>query len=93
LEAGTFPHYKIDFNYLATALAKSEFKKTEAARGILKNDKLNADRYETDFIINEYLSGKLNEIAQRQIPRDGKAFMNEKDLEFITRENAVKLLN
>lgn len=91
LEDGTFPHYKTDHNYLATALAKREIKKREAASGILKNDKLNAERYETDYIINEHLSGKLHEIANRQIPRPG-SFMDEKELEFITRANAVNLL-
>lgn len=92
LEDGTFPHYKAVKNYLATALAKREIKKRDAARGILNNDKLNADRFETDYIINEHLSGKLHEIASRQIARVG-SFMDEKELEFITRENAVNSLN
>lgn len=92
LEDGTFPHFKTDKNYLATALAKSEFKKRDTAKGILNNDKLNADRFETDYIINEHFSGSLNAIASRQIPREG-SFMDEKELEFITRQDAVNLLN
>ncbi|TDQ79084.1 ABC-three component system protein [Sphingobacterium yanglingense] len=92
LEDDTFPHYKTEKNFLATALAKREIKKGEAAIGILTNDKLNVERYETDYIINEHLSGKLCEIANKQIPRTG-TFMDEKELEFITREDAVNKLN
>ncbi|WP_126248003.1 ABC-three component system protein [Chitinophaga rhizosphaerae] len=92
LEDENFPHYKTNYNYLATALAKPEFYKGDAARGILKNDKLNIERYETDFIINEHITGKIHDIARKQIARTG-SFMDEKEIEFITRDNVVNLLN
>ena len=92
LEADGYPHYKAGLNYLLTALQHIEVDKRKITRLILANERLNTARYETDFIINEHLSGKLSENAPKVIRRDS-GFMAEKDLEFITCVDAVNTLN
>jgi hypothetical protein len=92
LEDGAFPHYKAGLNYLLTALQHTPVECMGVSEKILKNTKLNTTRYETDFIINEQLTGKLSEHARKVIERNGR-FIDEKEIEFITREEAVKTLN
>jgi hypothetical protein len=92
LEDGAFPHYKAGLNYLLTALQHTPIECISVSEKILKNTKLNTTRYETDFIINEQLTGKLSDHARKVIARNGR-FMDEKDIEFITRDEAVKTIN
>lgn len=91
LQDGLYPHYSVDFNYLLTAIHSNEDDKPIISVNILKNRKLNAARYETDFIINETYEGSLNEFAQRVMPSN-KLF-EAKDMKFISRQNAIDKLN
>lgn len=92
LEGGSYPHYKVNYNYLLTAIHSSEVRKPMIARNILNNPKLNAVRYETDFIINETYSGMLEDCAGKVVPRGSELFKH-KELKFVTRENAINDLN
>jgi len=91
LEDGIYPHYKVDLNYLLTAIHSNEQRKPAIAMFILKNRKLNAARYETDYIINETYDGSLEECAGRVVPTKG--LFNPKEIKFISRQNAIDTLN
>lgn len=92
IEGGTYPHYKIEMNYLITALQQQPEYISKAAKQILQNDRLNTARYEADFIINENFEGKLSNHAYKNINRNG-GIISEQDLEFITRVAATDKLN
>lgn len=92
LDGGSFPHYKAGLNYLLTALQHTQVDCMNISQKILANKKLNTTRYETDLIINEHLSGKLSGYAGKVIPRTGR-FMDEKEIEFIPRTEAINKLN
>lgn len=93
LEGGTYPHYKLNLNYLLSAIQETDVLKKVAARNILNNDKLNTVRYEADFIINESLSGKLSEIAGRVIPQTEGSLFAIRDITLITREDVINKIN
>ncbi|MBD1422317.1 ABC-three component system protein [Sphingobacterium chuzhouense] len=92
IEGGTYPHYKVDKNYLITALQQQPDYLVIVAKNILENDKLNTARYEADYIINENFEGKLSDYAPKNIPRKN-GIINQNDLEFITRIEATNKLN
>lgn len=92
IEGGTYPHYKVDKNYLITALQEQFDYLTVVAKNILENDKLNTARYEADYIINEHFEGRISDHASKNIPR-GNGIIHQNDLEFITRVEATKKLN
>jgi|GEM_PF-4226609 len=91
LEEGVCPIYKIDHNYVLTAINNPVGRESAVTRDILKNKNFNIERYDSDYIINENFSGRLSDYGNRVIPP--RNFMKPKDPEYLPRLNAIDKLN
>jgi len=91
LEEGVCPVYKIDSNYVLTAINNPVGRESGITRDLLKNKNFNIERYDADYIINENFSGHLSNYGNRVIPP--RNFMKPKDPEYLPRLNAIDKLN
>lgn len=87
------PNYFKEKYYLVTAIIDAETRKASHAMRIAENESIDFLEFETDFLITENYSGKINELARKDIRSNPEKFYSPKDLAFISKNEALNKLN
>ena len=93
INSGLIPNYLKEEYYVLTAIIDDQRREASHAMRVAMNRDIDFSEFETDFVITESYSGKINELARTNLQSDPRKFNSPKDLSFISKIEAIERLN